>query len=269
MQADPVRSLRYQFSREVLSNFRAARKAAIDRIRRQLQWKGVDVEELSKILDEINTHYITEPGQASIYRFTNLSYQRGVSLSLEEMMRAPKPKGFRLEVAASFTLKDQQAIKNLAALSFAALQGISAEMAPKMVRNIVEADKKGLGVTRISKILYDDYNSLGMPRAERIVRTSINQAYNASTFSRISDYAPYKEWLPHLGDDRTRPGHRKMAGVIVPTEDPFEVPGWKPSPRAKRVPDAKMMHPGDTSLGADLAQVLNCRCTVVGRFLKK
>jgi len=253
----------------MLSYLRTARKAAIERIRRQLQWKGIDVEELARILDEVNEHYVTRPGQASIYRFMNLTYQRGTSLSIEEMLRAPKPPGTRLEVTATFTLVDQQAIKNLAALSFADLKGITAEMSPRMVHDIVEADKKGLGVTRISKILYDDYNALGMARAEKIVRTSINQCYNASTFSRIHQYAPFKEWLPHLGDDRTRPGHRAMAGVIVEVDEPFEVPGWKPSPRAKAVPAARMMHPGDTTLGASLAQVMECRCTVVGRFMRR
>jgi hypothetical protein len=56
-----------------------------------------------------------------------------------------------------------------------------------------------------------------------------------------------KRWISVL-DERTRDSHVAADGQEVPANDPF------------LVGSDKMMQPGDTSLGAGLDNVINCRC---------
>lgn len=60
----------------------------------------------------------------------------------------------------------------------------------------------------------------------------------------------YKDWET-VGDDRVRPAHRGANGQRKPVNKPFIVGG------------EKLMYPGDTTLGAGMANVANCRCSVI------
>jgi uncharacterized protein with gpF-like domain len=62
-----------------------------------------------------------------------------------------------------------------------------------------------------------------------------------------------KKWVT-VGDDKVRPAHRVANGQIKPINQPFIVAG------------EKLMFPGDTSLGASIKNVANCRCNA--RYLK-
>ena len=53
------------------------------------------------------------------------------------------------------------------------------------------------------------------------------------------------------GDSRTRDDHRAMDGQRRPLGQPFVAPSG-----------SRMMHPGDTSLGASGADTINCRCVL-------
>lgn len=62
-----------------------------------------------------------------------------------------------------------------------------------------------------------------------------------------------KEW-DDVGDGKVRPTHRALAkkygkGKGIPLDQPFESPSG-----------TRLMHPGDTSLGATIAEVAQCRC---------
>lgn len=57
----------------------------------------------------------------------------------------------------------------------------------------------------------------------------------------------FKTWNS-LMDGKERPTHHAAHGQEVPVTQPFEVG------------DAKLMQPGDSSLGAPLSEVINCRC---------
>ena len=50
-------------------------------------------------------------------------------------------------------------------------------------------------------------------------------------------------------DGRTRDSHADLNGVEVGLDEAFDSPTG-----------ARMMHPGDTSLGAGAEDVINCRC---------
>ena len=58
-----------------------------------------------------------------------------------------------------------------------------------------------------------------------------------------------KEWIT-VGDDRVRPAHAAVDSDQVDADQPFRVMG------------EELMYPGDTSLGASAANVVNCRCSV-------
>jgi len=60
----------------------------------------------------------------------------------------------------------------------------------------------------------------------------------------------FKTWVS-MGDDRVRPAHLDADGQVRPVEEPFIVDG------------EELMEPGDTSLGASLENVINCRCSSV------
>lgn len=51
--------------------------------------------------------------------------------------------------------------------------------------------------------------------------------------------------------------HLQMDGVAVPQDEPFIVDG------------EKLMFPGDISMGASAGNVINCRCTIINRIVKK
>lgn len=268
-RADPGRPLRRRFQAELLTILRGARTDAIQQIREALKRRQIDVEEIARILQQLDERHLGTRAERVIETGVRTSYQQGVDHTLANLQIAPKPPGSTLQIAASFTLKDEAAIKNLVALDLSELKGITAETSRRIVRDLVEADKQGAGITRMTEIVYDDFNTIGMARAERIMRTSITQSYNDAAWSRVSQYAPYKEWIPTLSDGRTRESHRKMKGIIIPVDEPFVVPAFRPTPKAKTIPEAQMMFPGDTSLGAHFGQIGNCRCALAGRFLKK
>lgn len=59
-----------------------------------------------------------------------------------------------------------------------------------------------------------------------------------------------KEWVSQ-GDERVRPAHAAADSAQVAANQPFTVGG------------ERLMHPGDTSLGASAGNVVNCRCSAV------
>lgn len=125
-----------------------------------------------------------------------------------------------------------------------------------IVRKIVtDALSKGQSIDAIEKILgesmlWKDY------RARRVARTEINAAMNAATFYDaasidLSGYRTVKNWLG-TNDDRIREAHSEAhtTQIGIDIKQPFLVGG------------EKMMFPGDATLGASAANLINCRCTL-------
>lgn len=87
-----------------------------------------------------------------------------------------------------------------------------------------------------------------LERARNAARNEVNKVMNKK---RHEDYllTGHREhqWITIL-DGRERDTHSAAAFQIQPIEAPFIVGGYK------------MMHPGDTSLGAPMEEIINCRC---------
>lgn len=97
-------------------------------------------------------------------------------------------------------------------------------------------------------------------RGETISRTETLSALNRSEYEAVRqsqaqtglpDAAFTKEW-DSAGDKRVRHSHVEMDGQKVLFSEPFVSP----------LTNARMMHPGDTSLGAPGKEVIGCRCRV-------
>lgn len=88
-------------------------------------------------------------------------------------------------------------------------------------------------------------------RARRIARTEIISAMNAATLEgwRQSEVVVGKEWVCAC-DESSREWHKNANGQQVLLDEPFIVGG------------EKLMHPGDSSMGASAKNVIHCRCTM-------
>lgn len=102
-------------------------------------------------------------------------------------------------------------------------------------------------------------------RAETVASIQTVEAYNAG---RNQLYAQMiedgldparitKRWKSR-GDEKVRLSHRAMNGQVVPGGAPFITPRG-----------ARMMHPGDSSLGAPMSEIARCRCRSVWRIAEE
>lgn len=271
MQTDPIRPLRTEFLNQILFLIRQARNEVLRGVRPEIIYRQkVDVDTLEGLITKALNHSLGTQGQAVLQRMIEAGFRRGVDYTSGQIEREAATLSVHeignLAVAIDWTKPDMDAINELSKLSFADLKGVEADVGRKVLRSIIEDDKQGLGITKISQHITEQFNSIGLPRAELIARTSINQAYNRAAFDRILRYAPFKKWIATL-DGRERLSHHKMDQVIIPSQDAFEVPAFKPTPNSKKlVPGCKMMYPGDVTYKPDLAQIMNCRCTLGPKF---
>lgn len=124
------------------------------------------------------------------------------------------------------------------------------------------AEKKPLDQETISKLITSFKNNALRYRAEMVARTesqqAINRGENAAFVQAFDDGVLQreqvkKEW-DDVSDSRVRTTHRVMgqnygAGNGIDFDEPFVSPSG-----------ARMMFPGDTSLGAPANEVIMCRC---------
>lgn len=271
MTADPARQIRTLFTREFLALIRNARARAMQQLIPMLKVRQLDIGELVRIMGLLNEAYIEQPAERLIQENVVRAFTQGIQYTitdLKEKQPPTKPMEEPLAISINFNRYDERAVKNLANISLSDLKGFTAEMNKKIVRDIVEADKQGGSVAKFTAIIQEHYNGIGAGRAEMIARTASMQAYNEAAWARTKEYAPYKEWIPTLNSERTRPSHLAMEGVIIPVDEAFKVPGFRAS-KNTWIEACEMMYPLDSSLGAPAGQIIQCRCTVGGRWTQK
>lgn len=172
----------------------------------------------------------------------------------------------KFSVEIDFNKADEQAIANLVEILNIKLTGL--ENKTQIIAALVAEEQKGSGYVPLVKI-FRSFVDVSEQDAETYMRTWFGQAYNKASWQRAREYAPYKEWLPALRSDRTRPSHLAMEGVIIPVEEYFVVPGFIDRYTHEKVPEALMMYPGDESQNPHKSQVCRCRCALAPRFMKK
>jgi uncharacterized protein with gpF-like domain len=95
-----------------------------------------------------------------------------------------------------------------------------------------------------------DWLTSRMPsyRIEMIARTETMHSASAGTNGLFNEWGVKKRsWLTAI-DGRQRPTHEAANGQVKGIDEPFEVG------------DSEMMYPLDDSLGADVSEIVNCRC---------
>lgn len=128
-----------------------------------------------------------------------------------------------------------------------------------LVRDAIEQGKP-LPVATVDRLV-DRYRANALRyRGEQIARTETMAALQHSEWlsikqaidkGQLSQSEVTKEW-DSSSDDRVRPSHRALHGMTVGFDEPFVSP----------LTGARMMHPGDVSLGAGGRDVISCRCKV-------
>ena len=117
---------------------------------------------------------------------------------------------------------------------------------------IAEGLQEGLSIPQIIKRLRDRWADLRKSRAERIARTEVVAASNhgSRAGAKATGLELTKSWLS-TPDNRTRADHEEADGQTTALDEPYTVGG------------EQLMYPGDVSMGASAANVVNCRCTEV------
>lgn len=116
---------------------------------------------------------------------------------------------------------------------------------------------EGRATDQITRMVTRYENKKLLERGASIARTETTAAMNAGRLESIQQLADSGEiesdaaqrvW-DATGDARTRDDHMDMEGQAVRLDEPFISPSG-----------ARLMHPGDSSLGATGADVIGCRC---------
>lgn len=90
-------------------------------------------------------------------------------------------------------------------------------------------------------------------RAERAARNNTNSLCACQKLETLKQQGyKYKQWKTIM-DGRERDTHAIANGQTVPIDEPFIVGGYR------------MMFPRDVTYGAPPKEIINCRCSIIGR----
>jgi hypothetical protein len=135
-------------------------------------------------------------------------------------------------------------------------EGIRNQMKGQLLQGLL----KGESINKIARRL-KDVSEKSLKDSIRIARTETTRVQNSAKMDigkhgQELGFEMWKRWVATT-DGRVREDHLAMNGVEVPQDEPFVLPDG-----------SKMMFPADISLGADVSQVVNCRCTMI-EFMKE
>lgn len=135
-------------------------------------------------------------------------------------------------------------------------EGIRNQMKGQLLSGLL----KGESMQKIARRL-KDVSEKSLKDSIRIARTETTRVQNSAKMDIGKEgqrlgFEMWKRWVATT-DGRVREDHLAMNGVEVPQDEPFVLPDG-----------SKMMFPADISMGADVSQVVNCRCTMI-EFVKE
>jgi SPP1 gp7 family putative phage head morphogenesis protein len=190
--------------------------------------------------------YIEERGQPTLIRYYKKIYADIYEAVVDQL---PETKARRRRtsqfVADQLQWIEQRATRQIARIS----QSASDDVRDIIMRGI----REGMSDPEIAASLYDDIEDLSRGRAATIARTETHSAANAAMWETL-DYEDVdvrtKTWVT-VGDDVVRPSHQALEGETLGIDEAFEGES------------GAMMFPGDDSLGAGAADIVNCRCSVI------
>ncbi len=109
-----------------------------------------------------------------------------------------------------------------------------------------------LDISQLADLAFQEYNKILSSRIDTI---AMSETQNIAEETKLQMVIPRsdvtrKQWVAIL-DNRTRASHAKADGQVKLIDEPFIVM------------DQRLMRPRDTSLGATLDNIINCRCSAV------
>ena len=126
------------------------------------------------------------------------------------------------------------------------------------VKKAIEAEKPvpaavaAKAVTKYkSKLLKHRGDTIGRTEALTSLRAAKHETYLQAVESGSLDETAVRRTWRDVGDLRVRHTHSRMDGDTVGLREPFKSPSG-----------ARLLFPGDTSLGAPAAEIIACRCDV-------
>jgi len=123
------------------------------------------------------------------------------------------------------------------------------------VKKIILSRSKG--ITKLIEDVEAEINRVWIPRIETDIRISSNHAWNAGYYSRVSEYAPFKQWV-------SASDHDEMNGIIVGASDFFTVPDTIDTANiTRKIPGCTMFYPGDVTGNPDRRHLEICFCRIV------
>jgi hypothetical protein len=105
-------------------------------------------------------------------------------------------------------------------------------------------------VTNSTQSHIDDPYYYSADRARMMAENESNTSWNYADFSDALKRGKTKKKWVDIRDKRERETHRQVGGTIKPINEPFIVG------------NSLMLYPKDSSLGANLSQIANCRCSI-------
>jgi SPP1 gp7 family putative phage head morphogenesis protein len=137
-------------------------------------------------------------------------------------------------------------LKAQAAKSAALIKGMPFDLANQATEFIMQESVKGMRAGELAQALREKFPDMAGRKAELIARTEANKTHTAIVEARAGRLnLPWYEWSAVVSGT-TRPGHRKLSGVLVSWRDP-------PSPEA--LAGEKKTY-GKYHAG----EIFNCRC---------
>lgn len=218
------------------------------------------------------------PRAADAARRLRLDFVREITRTQREVVRAalvealaagagPIQTGRAFASAVGLTEYQRQAVATYRALleagDAAALQrGLRDRRFDSSVRRAAE-EGVPLGRRRIARMV-DRYRDRYLQyRGETIARTETLRALNTARTEAVRQMLEQADLPPSAvtrtwrstQDSRVRDAHAAMNGQERDAETPFQSPSG-----------ARLMHPGDGSLGAPASELVNCRCVLLTKI---
>lgn len=224
---------------------------------------------LEEVSDSVEQYIVTKQGESldsvlfdwdrNVSAFDRL----GKKLSGQILLESARESMTSLGVDATFRLDNPRAKKFLGNKVQAFSDSVLSTKSNQLRSALRDGFKKGEGIRKLSDRVSGVYDQVltGKYEATRIARTEVIAASNEGSALGYgeSGVVEDKGWLS-TRDMRTRGSdpkdsadHLHMDGQRVPLDQPFI------DPRSS----ARMMQPGDASLGAKSSDIVLCRCTLV------
>lgn len=170
---------------------------------------------------------------------------RGSKDVIHELDRAEK-RVWKINVPFDFEEFSEVISEQLKAKTFDASKQTLDRLTGRVMDNLDESYRLGLGIDDAADRLGDVFHSMEDYELVRVARTEINQAQNKGAMATEQELGvEYHQWWS-AGDSDVRDSHQDMHGQIVKVGDEFS---------------NGMTRPGDTS--GPIEEWINCRCRIV------